>query len=532
MSFKGTVTRDGKRYFVSINPATLDLLGEVKIMEAEEIADRVDMAEKAFPAWAKLSLEDRGGYLNVLKDQVIKHFDDIAEIISKEMGKPRIEAVIAEIMVVVDLIDYFVKHASKFLADEPVPLHIAKVIKTSKITYRPYGPVAVISPWNYPFAIPMGSIVMALLAGNTVLFKPASDAILIGKKIEELIDAANFPEGVFNFISAPGSAISKALIGPKIRKIVFTGSVPIGKQVMETASKYLIPVVLELGGKDPMIVCKDANIELAANGAVWGAFTNAGQVCASVERVYVMKEIADEFINKVVEKTKKLRIGQDTDFNVDIGPMVNEGQLHIVEEHVVDAKQKGAKILTGGERLKDLKGFFFPPTVLTEVNHTMKCMTEETFGPLLPIMVVNDEKEAIDLANDTIYGLTASVWTKDRERGEEIARQINAGTVTINEHAYTYGLPETPWGGIKDSGIGRTHSKIGLMEMVVPYHINIDHFPDSMNSRPWFYPYSKERYELFKSLISIFGTGISSKIKNLASSVKLLLDSNTRKGLF
>jgi succinate-semialdehyde dehydrogenase/glutarate-semialdehyde dehydrogenase len=294
----------------------------------------------------------------------------------------------------------------------------------------------------------------------------------------------------------------------------------------------LIPVVLELGGKDPMIVCKDANIELAANGAVWGAFTNAGQVCASVERVYVMKEIADEFINKVVEKTKKLRIGQDTDFNVDIGPMVNEGQLHIVEEHVVDAKQKGAKILTGGERLKDLKGFFFPPTVLTEVNHTMKCMTEETFGPLLPIMVVNDEKEAIDLANDTIYGLTASVWTKDRERGEEIARQINAGTVTINEHAYTYGLPETPWGGIKDSGIGRTHSKIGLMEMVVPYHINIDHFPDSMNSRPWFYPYSKERYELFNSLISIFGTGISSKIKNLASSVKLLLDSNTRKELF
>ncbi|MGB9735724.1 MAG: aldehyde dehydrogenase family protein [bacterium] len=532
MSFKGTITKEGKRYFVSINPATLDPIGELRIMEPEEISQKVDMAEKAFGTWSSLSIEERGNYLNVLKDQILKHFDDIADIISKEMGKPRIEAAIAEIMVVVNLIDYFVKKAPRLLADEVIPLYIAKVIKSSKINYRPYGPVVIISPWNYPFAIPMGSIVMALLAGNTVLFKPASDAILIGKKIEELINTINLPEGVFNFISAPGSAIGKSLIGPKIRKIVFTGSVQIGKQVMETASKYLIPVVLELGGKDPMIVCRDANIELAANGAVWGAFTNAGQVCASVERVYVMKEIADEFINKVVNKTKALRVGQDTDFNVDMGPMVNEGQLHIVEEHVEDARKKGATILTGGERIKELKGFFFPPTVLTNVNHTMKCMTEETFGPLLPIMVVNSEKEAIELANDTVYGLTASVWTKDRERGEEIAKQINAGTVTINEHAYTYGLPETPWGGIKDSGMGRTHSKIGLMEMVVPYHINIDHLPDSMNNRPWCYPYSNEKYEWFKNLISLFGTGVGSKIKNLAYSTKLLLNSETRRKIF
>lgn len=532
MSFKGTITKEGKRYFVSINPATLEVIGEVRILDTEEINQKVEMAENAFASWSSLSIEERTSYLNALKDQIIKHFDDITSIISKEMGKPRIEAGIAEIMVVVDLIDYFVKRAPKLLADELIPLHIAKIIKSSKINYRPYGPVVVISPWNYPFAIPMGSIVMALLAGNTVIFKPASDAILIGKKIEELLNAVNLPDGVFNFIAAPGSAISNSLIGPKIRKIVFTGSVQVGKQVMETASKYLIPVVLELGGKDPMIVCKDANIELAANGAVWGAFTNAGQVCASVERVYVMKEIADEFIDKVVSKTKALRIGMDTDFNIDIGPMVNEGQLHIVEEHVEDAKLKGAKILTGGERIKELKGFFFPPTVLTNVNHSMKCMTEETFGPLLPIMVVNNEKEAIELANDTVYGLTASVWTKDREKGEEIARQINAGTVTINEHAYTYGLPETPWGGIKDSGMGRTHSKIGLLEMVVPYHINVDHLPVSMNNRPWAFPYSIEKYEWFKSLISLFGTGIGLKLKNLAYSTKLLLNSQTRRKIF
>ncbi len=532
MSFKGTITKDGERYFVSINPATLESIGELRIMNGDEISRAVERADKAFPVWSGISLEDRAAYLNAVKDQIIKNFDAIAEIVSREMGKPRIEAVIAEIMVAVDLIDYFVKRSSSLLADEPIPMHLAKVIKSSKLTYRPYGPVAVISPWNYPFAIPMGSIIMALLAGNTVLFKPASDAIFIGKKIEELFNAVNLPDGVFNFIAAPGSAVGKSLIGPKIRKIVFTGSVQVGKQVMEAASKYLIPVVLELGGKDPMIVCKDANIELAANGAVWGAFTNAGQVCASVERVYVMKEVAEEFTKKVVEKTQKLRIGRDTDFNVEVGPMVNEGQLHIVEDHIADARQKGAVILTGGERLKEFRGFFFPPTVLTGVSHSMKCMTEETFGPLLPIMVVKDEKEAVEFANDTIYGLTASVWTKDREKGEALARQINAGTVTINEHAYTYGLPETPWGGIKDSGMGRTHSKIGFMEMVVPYHINMDHFPDSLNSRPWFYPYSREKYELFKGLISAFGTGAGAKIKNLAYSAKLLLSSKTRKKIF
>ncbi len=532
MSLKGTVTKNGKRYFVSMNPATLEPIGEQPIMTDEEIGRKVDAAEKAFPGWSGLPLEKRSEYLIAVKDRVIKDFDGIADIISREMGKPRIEAVIAELLVVVDVVDYFVKRAPKLLADESIPMHIAKAVKTSKLTYRPYGPVAVISPWNYPFAIPMGQIIMALLAGNTVVFKPASDAVLIGKKIEETLEAAGLPDGVFNFVSAPGSAVGKSMIGPKIRKILFTGSVSVGKQVMETASKYLIPVVLELGGKDPMVVCKDANVELAANGAVWGAFTNAGQVCASVERVYVVKEVADEFIKKVVEKTKALRVGQDTDFNVEMGPMVNEGQLHIVEEHVADARQKGAKILTGGERLKDLKGFFYPPTVLAHVDHTMKCVMEETFGPLLPIMAVKDEDEAIRLANDTPYGLTASVWTKDREKGEALAKRIDAGTVTVNDHAYTFGLPETPWGGIRDSGMGRSHAKIGFMEMVVPYHVNIDHFPDAMSMRPWFYPYSREKFEFFRAVISAFGTGVGAKIKNLASSARLLLDSQTRKQLF
>ncbi len=532
MSLKGTVTKNGERYFVSINPATLEPVGEMKIMDEGDIRQKVDMANKAFAGWSGLTMEQRGEYLVAVKDLIIKNYDDIAEIISKEMGKPRIEACIAETMLVVDLIDYFVKRAEKILADEPIPLHLARGVKSSKMSYRPYGAVAVISPWNYPFSIPMSEIVLALLAGNTVVFKPASDVIFIGKKIEELFNAAGLPEGVFNFVAAPGSAVGKSMIGPGIRKVIFTGSVPVGRQVMEAASKYLIPVVLELGGKDPMVVCRDTNVELAANGAVWGAFMNAGQVCASVERVYVSSEIADEFIKLVVEKTRKLRIGQDTDFNVEMGPMVNEGQLKIVEEHVGDARQKGANVQTGGMRMKELKGFFYPPTVLTNVNHSMKCMTEETFGPLLPIMVFKDEKEAIEFANDTVYGLTASVWTKDRERGEAIARQINAGTVTVNEHAYTYGLPETPWGGIKDSGIGRTHSKIGLMEMVVPYHINVDHFPDSMSRRPWFFPYSREKYDLFKNLTSAFGTGAAAKIKNLTNAGKLLLNSKSRKKIF
>lgn len=492
---------------ISINPATLEPLGEVRLATAEEIRKAIHDANEAFPAWAAIGIEARAKYLLRARDYILDHIDEICDIISKENGKPRLEALSAEVFLITDLITYYTKRAKEVLEERPIPLHnpLIRTMKSSKIVYEPLGVVAVISPWNYPFSIPMSGIIFALLAGNTVVFKPASDTALIGLKIDEILrKGAGLPEGVFNTIIASGRAMGTALFEPPIRKIVFTGSTDVGKQIQALAAKHLIPTVMELGGKDPMIVCEDADIELASSGAVWGAFMNCGQVCSSVERVYVARTIYDRFVSLVVEKTRKLRIGQDINHDVDIGPMANEEQLMTMEDHVKDALAKGARVLTGGRRPPGLVGYFYEPTVLVDVNHSMKIMTEETFGPALPIMPFDTEDEAVRLANDSIYGLTASVWTKNREKGEALARRIQAGTVTINDHAYTYGICETPWQGMKESGIGRSHSDEGLLEMVFPKHINMDHSLPFMKRRMWWFPYSKEAYEVQKMAVKAF----------------------------
>lgn len=506
-----------RRYMPSINPATREEIGRVPLMTEEEIKAAMNAAQSAFPKWAALPLEERLDYMNRAKQYILDHFDEIARTISDEQGKPRMEAVSADIFTVVDMITYYAKNAPKWLRDEEIPLHLMKFpkFKRSKFVYEPLGVVAVIAPWNFPFAIPMSGLVCAMLTGNTVVFKPASEVPFIAKKIEDaFVKGAKLPEGVFNLILAKGSTVGKVLFNPPIKKVVFTGSTDIGKVIMEECSRHFIPVVLELGGKDPMIVLDDADQELAAKGAVWGAFTNCGQVCASVERLYVDEKIADGFIKRVVEETKKIRIGRDVNGDVDMGPLVNEEQRRIVEEHVADAVAKGAKIVHGGNRRDDLGGFFYEPTVFVNANHDMIGVREETFGPTLPIMTFKTEEEAIRLANDSIFGLTASVWSRDKARAEKVARKLEAGSITINDHAYTYGVVDTPWQGVKESGVGRSHAKLGLMEFVFPKHINIDYFPDSMKKRPWWYPYSMSGYELFKNgAKALFGSyGIGEKI--------------------
>lgn len=514
-----------RRMLKTVNPATKEVLAEIPMLNEEEIRACMAAAQNAFPAWAALPLEERIGYLQRAKQYLIDHFDEIARTISDEQGKPRVEAVSADIFTVIDLIDFYCKMSPKWLRDEEIPLHLMKPIKfkRSKYVYEPLGVVAVISPWNFPFGIPMSGIVCALITGNTVVFKPASEVPLIAKRIEEVfVKGAQLPPGVFNLIIAPGSKTGKVLFNPPVKKVVFTGSTDIGMRIVEECAKHFIPVVLELGGKDPMIVLEDADIDLAARGAVWGAFTNCGQVCASVERLYVHESIAEPFIKRVVEETAKIRIGRDVNGDVEMGPMVNEEQRRIVEEHVADAVAKGAKIVYGGKRRDDLGGFFYEPTVLVDCNHDMVGIREETFGPTLPIMKFKTEEEAIALANDSKFGLTASVWSRDKARAERIARKLEAGTITINDHAYTYGVVDTPWQGVKESGVGRSHSKLGLMEFVFPKHINIDYFPDSMKKRPWWYPYSNAGYDLFKGVSKLmFGTkGFGEKITGLKMVVK------------
>lgn len=498
---------NGKNILVSMNPATLETLGEIPLKTPDEVALAVEGAQKAFPGWAALSLQERGRYLLKARDYILDHMDDICEIVSKENGKPRLEALSAELFPVTDLITYYVKRAPEVLKDKPIPLHnpIFKATKASRLVHEPLGVIAVVSPWNYPFGIPMSGIIFALLAGNTVLFKPASDTAMIGLKIDEILrEGAGLPEGVFTTIIASGSAMGTALFEPPVRKLIFTGSTGVGKKLQTVCAEHLIPAVMELGGKDPMIVCEDADVEMAASGAVWGAFTNCGQVCASVERAYVARPLYDRFVELCAEKVKALRVGQDLDHEVDVGPVANEEQLETVEAHVRDALEKGARIVSGGKRVPGQQGYFWEPTILVDVNHSMACMTEETFGPTLPIMPFDSEDEAVTLANDSIFGLTASVWTKDAARGDDLAKRIQAGTVTVNDHVYTYGICETPWQGVKESGIGRSHSDAGLMEMVFPKHINTDHSLPFLKRRMWWFPYSRPAYEVQKLAFRAF----------------------------
>lgn len=482
---------------ISVNPATLEELGRFHIASPAEVNAAVARARAAQPQWAALSYRNRARYILKVRRALYDRQNEIINIISDETGKPPFEALSTEIFPIADLMTHFAGKAEKILRDERFTLSVFRN-KRSMITYEPLGVVGVISPWNFPFAIPMGEIVMALMAGNAVVLKPSEFTPMVADAIKRLFAGADFPDGLFEVVQGDGST-GAALVDSAVDKVFFTGSARTGKKIAEAAACRLLPVVLELGGKDPMIVCEDAPFERTVKGAIWGAFANCGQVCASVERLYVVEPIADKFISSVVSEVRKLRQGAPSGCSTDIGPMINAGQLNIVTEHVGDAVAKGARVLTGGRKRGDLDGYFFEPTVLVDVNASMKVMTDETFGPVLPIMVVKDEEEAIREANNSRYGLLASVWTNDNERGRRIARRLEAGTVIINDVLYTHGAAQTPWFGVKESGLGTTHGKAGLLEFVRMKHVNWDLFP--MKSDWWWFPYTDAWYARFKTLM-------------------------------
>jgi succinate-semialdehyde dehydrogenase/glutarate-semialdehyde dehydrogenase len=332
-----------------------------------------------------------------------------------------------------------------------------------------------------------------------------------------MFTAAKLPAGIFRHI--PGNAATgQALVESNVDKILFTGSVGGGKQVMEACAKNITPLVLELGGKDAMVVREDANIDQATSGAVWGAFTNAGQCCASVERAYVHESIFEEFVEICVRKTLKLKIGNGLEPGSDIGAMTTLEQLQKVEAHIEEAVLRKATIHCGGERLRDMRGHFFPPTIITGVDHSFTCVREETFGPLLPIMPYSEDRQVIRLANDSPYGLTASIWTRDIKAGEEMAREIRAGTVMINDCVFTHALCQTPWGGRKASGFGRSHSRFGLQELVSIHHV---HTNKLSRKDIWWYPYDEKIYRGFVKLAKYLTGGIASQILAMPAFLKL-----------
>jgi succinate-semialdehyde dehydrogenase/glutarate-semialdehyde dehydrogenase len=502
----------------SLDPATGEVLAEFAPASGAEVQLAVAKAVQAMCDWRRMSVAERASYLFRLKGVLYGRRDEIARLITLEAGKPLVESMFTEVMVVLDALEYFGRKAAKFLAPQPVPHHnLAMKLKRGRLVFEPYGVIGIISPANYPFSIPFNEIIPALIAGNTVVLKPWEFTPQVGLAIRDLFEAAKLPTGVVQVILGDGFT-GRALTAAPIHKLIFTGSVATGKRVQAAAAERLLPTVLELGGKDAMIVCGDANLEMASSGAVWGAFTNAGQTCVSVERVYVVRSVAERFIALCVAKTKQLRVGRGDDPSTDVGPLIRQRQVDIVSQQVSEAVAQGADPLCGARcpTLPGLNGFFYEPTVLTRVNHQMRLMREETFGPVLPIMVVEDEAEAVALANDSDYGLSASVWTRDRKRGERLARQIQAGAVMVNDCISYFGISEAPHGGPKMSGIGRTHSRLGLMEMVQVKYIDTD-FGPSM-PKPWWYGYGTKAHRFAQGFLAfLFGRGPAQRAGGLAT---------------
>ena len=510
---------------VSRNPANGEEIGRAALMTAADVAASVRYARAAQPAWAALSYRERAEYILRARKLVLAQTDEIANLISRETGKPPMEALSMEVVPTLDLMNHFARHTEKMLQREKIDIGQYGVFgRASYIFYKPLGVVGIISPWNFPWATPLDEVVMALMAGNAVVLKPSELTSLTALKIGAIFKEARLPKGLLEIVTGDGST-GTALVETGVDKIMFTGSVATGKRVAEAAAKHLTPVVLELGGKDPMIVLDDADLENAARAAIWGAFCNSGQACASIERCYVQESVAQEFIAHVVEETRTLQQGQPSVEGVDVGAMTNERQLQIVERHVSDALAKGARLETGGKRLTDTRGWFHEPTVMTNVDHSMEVMTDETFGPVLPIMTFKTDDEAVALANDSIYGLTAAVFGSDTRRTYAMAEKIEAGTVMINEVVYTHAVAQTPWGGVKQSGYGRTHGRLGLLEMVTHQHIHINRFYWAADV--WWFRYTAEAGKLFQGFARRFTTGsILSASPLLPQIIRRLLKKN------
>ena len=490
---------------ISRDPATGEEIGRAPLVMPEEVARAVGRARQGQPAWAAASIRERGRLIMKARKIILKELEEIALLISRETGKPIAEAIAMELTPTLDLMQYFARKTASLLRPRRVSVgQYALMGRSSREIYKPLGVVGIISPWNFPWATPLDEVAMALMAGNAVVLKPSELTPLTGLKIKDIFDRAGLAEGLLQVVTGDGST-GAALVGAGVDKIMFTGSVATGKRVAEAAAKYLTPVVLELGGNDPMLVLDDANIDNAARGAVWGAFANSGQACAAVERCYVHESIAQQFIDAVVTETTRLRQSIGTDKNADVGSMTSERQLRTVQKHVDEAIDKGAIALIGGDRVPNSGGSFYQPTVLTNVNHEMDLMREETFGPVLPIMIFKTDDEAVRLANDSLYGLTASVWTRNIARGKRLAERIDAGTVMVNEALYTHGIAQTPWGGVKQSGLGRTHGRAGLLELVNRQHVHVNwlwFLPDL-----WWFNYTPEAGQLFRGFARRFASG-------------------------
>ncbi len=486
-------TETANKFTASLNPATGEHLGDVRLNRVEDVPAAIRRIRRAQPPWASTPMHQRARHLRKMQHFLAAHADEFAKRIAADNGKTYKDAFATEVFPAILGIDYYIKHSAKALSAKHIrgagPFGL---YKRHRIQHVPHGVVGIISPWNYPLQIPFTEILMALMAGNGVIFKMATETLQVGQLINEVIAAGEFPDNLFIQVNLPGRLVGDAFFESGVNKLFFTGSVPVGKYLMGKAAATLTPVSLELGGNDPMLVCADANLKRAVRGAIWAAFQNSGQSCGGVERIYVERPVYDQFLALLKKQLPKLRVGPGLETDSDLGAMTTAAQVQTVKEHVADALEHGAQVLCQTE-LPDAGGRFLPAQAFVNVNHAMRIMREESFGPIVGIMPFDTLEEAIRLANDSDLGLTASVWTRSRKRGFEIAGQLEAGTITLNDHLMTHGIANLPWGGWKNSGIGRTHGEMGLEEMTQPRLIVSDFTP--VSTMPWWLPMREAVYQ-------------------------------------
>jgi acyl-CoA reductase-like NAD-dependent aldehyde dehydrogenase len=481
------------------NPATLEIVTELAVASPADVAAAVERGRQAQRVWQSSQFSERARLLYRLRDLLLDDGDKLADILTAETGRPRAEVYGNELFYLCNAIGTWAKKSEAYLQPTRIKPHFP-LVKAKKVisSYSPRGVIGIISPWNFPLILTLGEAIPALMAGNAVVIKPSELTPLSAIFGAELAVKAGFPNNLLQIVVGR-SETGEALID-HADMIAFTGSVQTGKRVMKRAAERLIPVSLELGGKDPMIVLKDADLERAAGACVWGALMNSGQACTSIERVYVEAPVYQPFIEKVVEKVRAIRQGK-SDAEIELGSLTSEAQLKTIAAQVDAAVARGAKALTGGRRNPTLAGFYYEPTVLVDIDHSMTIMTEETFGPVIPIMKVSDTEEALRFANDSRYGLSGSLYAGDKIAAEKLAAQLQSGAVCINDSLVNFIIPDAPMSGRKDSGFGYRHGAEGIRKFCHQKTIVIDRFGLKAEF-PW-YPATKKKEHQVRHLLNL-----------------------------
>ena len=510
----------------SFNPATGELIGSVETAEPDEVAATVAAVARVQPFWGELTLADRGRYLERTAEILAGDLEEVARLLTAEQGKPITESHTMEVVPTIDALRWIAAEGPEILAEQQVKMGGGLFFgKKAKLAFEPLGVVAVIAPWNYPWSIPFGEIAIALMAGNGVVLKPSELTPLLGERIRVAFEKAGVPEGLVSVVQGDGE-VGRAVVESDVAKVFFTGSVATGYSVGAACAARMKGAVLELGGKDPAIVCADADLDNAIDGIAWGGFANAGQTCSGIERVYVVADVAERFLAGLGAAAERLAVGDPQSWDTEIGPMVSPEQAAIVTGLVDDAIAAGAERVCGGPvEVAGSPGSHIAPTVLTGVTHEMRIMREEIFGPVLPVVVVEDEEEALRLANDSDFGLGASIWTRDRAKGERMARRVRSGMVWINDHAYTHAAVQCAWGGIKDSGLGRTHSSFGFYECA---EVKTVTWNPARSRDFWWHPYDETLGGAVRASAGLLYGGAGPKVKVLRDGGGSLLRTGAR----